>query len=70
MVFNRVIKKFTNRKRVQELTLKKRNKVYLLKRTLNIKIIFIRTIRPSNKLDFAKLKPFKIIKVLGPVMLN
>ena len=26
--------------------------------------MFIRTIRPSNKLDFAKLKPFKIIKVL------
>ena len=28
--FNKKIKKFTNKKRVQELTLKKRNKVYLL----------------------------------------
>ena len=28
---------------------------------------FIQTIQPSNKLDFAKLKPFKILKVLGLV---
>ena len=31
----------------------------------NTKIIFIKTTRLSNKLDFAKLKPFKIIKILG-----
>ena len=31
-------------------------------------MIFIRTMRLSNKLDFAKLKFFKILKVLGPVM--
>ena len=24
--------------------------------------------RPSNKLDFIKLGPFKILKILGPVM--
>ena len=33
----------------------------------NTKIIFIWTTRPSDKLDFAKLKSFRIIKVLGPV---
>ena len=39
--------------------------MYLLQKILYIKIIFIRTTRPSNKLNFAKLKSFKIIKVLG-----
>ena len=39
--FNKKIKKFTNRKRVRGLTLKKKNKVYLLQRTPNTKIIFI-----------------------------
>ena len=32
-----------------------------------MKIIFIWTTRPSNKLDFAKLGSFKILKVLGLV---
>ena len=32
-----------------------------------MKIIFIRTTRLSNKLNFTKLEFFKIIKVLGPV---
>ena len=62
--FNHKIKEFINRKRVKELTLKKGNKVYLLRRIPNTKIIFIWTTRPSNKLDFAKLGSFKIIKVL------
>ena len=65
--FNKKIKKFANRKRVQGPTFKKKNKVYLLQRTSNTKIIFIQITRPSNKLDFAKLEPFKVIKVLGPV---
>ena len=30
--------------------------------------MFIRITRPSNKLNFAKLKFFKILKVLGPVI--
>ena len=34
---------------------------------MNIKIIFIETIRLSDKLDFAKLGLFKILKVLGLV---
>ena len=42
--------------------------MYFLQRTPNIKIIFIRTTRPSNKLDFTKLKPFKIVRVLEPVI--
>ena len=41
--------------------------MYLLQRIPNTKIIFIKIMRLSNKLDFAKLKSFKIIKVLGPV---
>ena len=63
--FNKTIKKFINNKRVWGLTLKKKNKVYLLQRTPNIKIIFIQIIRLSNKLNFAKLKLFKILQVLG-----
>ena len=42
-------------------------KVYLLQRTPNTKTTFIRTTRPSDKLDFAKLGSFRIIKALGPV---
>ena len=41
--------------------------MYLLQKIPNIKIIFVQTTRPSNKLDFIKLEPFKIIKVLEPV---
>ena len=62
--FNRIMKKFANNKRVWGPTLKKKNKVYLLLKTPNTKIIFIWTTRPSDKLDFAKLKFFKILKVL------
>ena len=62
------MKKFTNKKRVRELTLKKRDKVYLLKKIPNIKIIFIQTTRPSNKLNLTKLGPFKIIRVLGLII--
>ena len=66
--FNKNMKKFANKKRVRGLTLKKKNKVYLLWRILNTKIIFIQTTQLSNKLDFAKLEPFRILKVLGLVM--
>ena len=38
--------------------------MYFLQRILNIKIIFIQTIRLSDKLDFIKLEPFKIKKIL------
>ena len=38
--------------------------MYLLQRTLNTKITFIQITRPSNKLNFTKLKFFKILKVL------
>jgi hypothetical protein len=43
-----------------EPTLKKGDKVYLLRRNINTK-------RPSDKLDHKKLGPFKIIEVVGPV---
>ena len=62
------MKKFANKKRVQGLTFKKKFRVYLLRRTPNTKIIFFQITRPSNKLDFAKLKPFKIIRVLELVI--
>ena len=29
--------------------------------------MFIRTIRPSNKLNFINLRPFKILKILRPI---
>ena len=61
------MKKFTNKKRVQGLTFKKRDKVYLLQRTSNTKITFIWTTKLSNKLDFAKLKSFKVLKILKSV---
>jgi hypothetical protein len=43
-----------------ELILKKEDKVYLLRRNINIK-------RLSNKLDYKKLELFKISKVVGLV---
>ena len=66
--FNRKIKKFADKKKVRGLTLRKKDKVYFLQRILNIRIIFIWITWLSNKLNFAKLKSFKILKVLEPVM--
>ena len=51
---------YHNQKRSIEPTLKKGDKVYLLRRN-------IKTKRPSDKLDHKKLKPFKIEKVLSPI---
>ena len=42
--------------------------MYLLQKIPNTKITFIQITRPSNKLNFAKLKPFKILKVLELVI--
>src|SRR5436305_3418842 len=47
-----------NKKRVQEHSYKKEDKVYLLQQN-------IKTKRPSNKLDFKRLGLFKIKKVVG-----
>ena len=44
--------------------------MYLLQRTLNIKIIFTRTTRLSNELNFIKLRPFRVLKVLELVTYN
>ena len=41
--------------------------MYLLKRIPNIKIIFIKITKPNNKLDFAKLGLFRVLKVLESV---
>ena len=49
--------KYYNSKRTKEPVLKKKDKTYLLQRN-------IKTIRPSRKLDYTKLGPFRIEKVL------
>lgn len=41
--------------------------VYLLRHSRNKKLPNIRTNRPSDKLDFRKLGPFKILKKIGEV---
>jgi hypothetical protein len=51
---------YYNTKRSMEPTLKKGDKVYLLRRNINTK-------RPSDKLDHKKLGPFRIVEVVGPV---
>ena len=51
---------YYNRKRSMGPTLKKGDKVYLVRRN-------IRTKRPSDKLDHRKLGPFEIDEVIGPV---
>ena len=51
------MKKYYDKKRVEGPTLQKGDKVYLLRKNLKTK-------RPSNKLDFKKLGPFKVEKVI------
>jgi hypothetical protein len=51
---------YYNTKYSMELILKKGDKVYLLRRNINMK-------RPNDKLDHKKLGPFKIVEVVGPV---
>src|SRR5256886_12448078 len=52
--------KYYDQRRKDAPILKKGDKVYLLRRN-------IKTKRPSNKLDFTKLGPFKIMKEISPV---
>ena len=49
---------YYNRTRVEGPTFKEGDKVYLLRKN-------IKTKRPSNKLDFKKLGPFKVAKRIG-----
>ena len=49
-----------NRKRSEKPDLKEGRMVYLLRKNIKIK-------RPNDKLDYTKLRPFKIEKKLGPV---
>jgi hypothetical protein len=49
-----------NNKRLKELTLKKRDKVYLLRRNIDIK-------RLNSKFDFKKIGSFKIKKVKSKI---
>ncbi|KAH8172320.1 reverse transcriptase (RNA-dependent DNA polymerase) domain-containing protein [Sarocladium implicatum] len=54
------MKHYADKKRVEGPTLKKGDKAYLLRKN-------IRTKRPSNKLDWKKLGPFKIKRVVSKV---
>ena len=59
IVFSRVrMAKYYNFKRTRGSVLKEGDKAYLLRRN-------IKTTRPSGKLDYTKLGPFRIEKVLG-----
>ena len=55
-----MIEKYANRKRLRGLNHQEGDKVYLLRKN-------IKTKRPSNKLDFVKLRPYKINRKLGLV---
>jgi hypothetical protein len=57
---NQKTMEYANRKRSMEPSLKKGDKVYLLRKN-------IKTKRPSTKLDFKKLGPFEILEKTGPV---
>ena len=61
------MKKFADKKRVRGPTFKEKNKIYFFKKNTKYKYNIIWITRLINKLDFAKLKPFKIVKVLGLV---
>ena len=52
--------KYYNSRRIRGPILKEGDKAYLLRKN-------IKTTRPSSKLDYTKLGPFRISKVLGPV---
>ncbi|KIW86591.1 uncharacterized protein Z519_12803 [Cladophialophora bantiana CBS 173.52] len=52
---------YVNKKRIEESLLEKRNPVYLLRKN-------IKTKRPSAKLDYTKLGPFRIKDKLGDVI--
>src|SRR5882757_10611891 len=53
--------KYINRKRIEGLTLKERDLIYLLRKNVKIK-------RLSEKLNYTKLGPFRIKDKLGNVM--
>ena len=57
---NERITAYANKKRNIEPLLKRGDKVYLLRK-------YIKTERPSSKLDFKKLEPFEILEKIGPV---
>jgi hypothetical protein len=52
--------KYANRKRIEGLTLKRRDKVYLLRHNIKLN-------KPTKKLDVVKLGPFKILRQKGLV---
>lgn len=61
------MKKYADRTRIEGPTLQEGDMVYLLRHSRNKKLPNIRTNRPSDKLDFRKLGPFKILKKIKEV---
>ena len=57
---NQRMTEYANKKRITGPSLKKGDKIYLLRKN-------IKTKRPSNKLDFKKLGPFEILERIGDV---
>ncbi|KAK1249590.1 hypothetical protein MKX08_009593, partial [Trichoderma sp. CBMAI-0020] len=60
-------KEYANRTRIKGLTLQEGDIVYLLQHSHNKKLLNIKINRPSDKLDFRKLRPFKILKKISKV---
>ncbi|KAK1245455.1 hypothetical protein MKX08_005084 [Trichoderma sp. CBMAI-0020] len=65
--FRQRTKEYADRTRIEGPTLQEGDMVYLLRHSRNKKLPNIRTNRPSDKLDFRKLGPFKILKKIGEV---
>jgi hypothetical protein len=61
------MKKYANKKRLGGPTLQEGDMVYLLRHTRGEKQANIKTNRPSDKLDYRKVGPYKILKKIGEV---
>jgi hypothetical protein len=57
---NKTAKRYYDKKRIKGPILKKRDKIYLLRRNIKIK-------KPNSKFDFTKLGPFEIEEKKGPL---
>jgi hypothetical protein len=61
------MKKYADIKRIEGPTLREGDMVYLLRHTRGEKQANIKTNRPSDKLDYKKVGPYKILKKIGEV---
>lgn len=61
------MKHYADQDRIEGPTLQEGNMVYLIRHSRGHKMPNIKTNRPSDKLDFRKIGPFKILKKIGEV---